>query len=72
MMAARIAPDETTVMLPASRANAQRWIHRTLGRNDGVRDFAPYDHRPTATNLAVLELGEPWLLIEIQIVRGRG
>jgi hypothetical protein len=29
--------------------------------------FAPYDHRPTATNLVVLELGEPEQLIEIQM-----
>ena len=29
--------------------------------------FAPYDHRRTATNLAVLELGEPEQLIEIQM-----
>ncbi len=30
--------------------------------------FEPYDHRPTSTNLAVLELGEPEQLIEIQMV----
>jgi len=30
--------------------------------------FAPYDHRPTSTNMAVLELGEPEQLIEIQMV----
>jgi len=30
--------------------------------------FAPYNHRPTSTNLAVLELGEPEQLIEIQMV----
>ena len=29
--------------------------------------FEPYDHRPTSTNLAVLELGEPEQLIEIQM-----
>jgi len=29
--------------------------------------FAPYNHRPTSTNLAVLELGEPEQLIEIQM-----
>jgi 2-iminobutanoate/2-iminopropanoate deaminase len=29
--------------------------------------FAPHGHRPTATNLAVLELGEPEQLIEIQM-----
>ena len=30
--------------------------------------FAPYNHKPTTTNLAVLELGEPEQLIEIQVV----
>jgi enamine deaminase RidA (YjgF/YER057c/UK114 family) len=30
--------------------------------------FAPYNHKPTSTNLAVLELGEPEQLIEIQVV----
>ena len=29
--------------------------------------FAPYNHRPTSTNIAVLELGEPEQLIEIQM-----
>jgi enamine deaminase RidA (YjgF/YER057c/UK114 family) len=29
--------------------------------------FEPYNHRPTSTNLAVLELGEPEQLIEIQM-----
>jgi 2-iminobutanoate/2-iminopropanoate deaminase len=30
--------------------------------------FAPFNHKPTSTNLAVLELGEPEQLIEIQMV----
>jgi len=30
--------------------------------------FRPYNHKPTSTNLAVLELGEPEQLIEIQVV----
>ena len=30
--------------------------------------FAPYNHKPATTNLAVLELGEPEQLIEIQVV----
>jgi 2-aminomuconate deaminase len=30
--------------------------------------FAPFNHRPTSTNVAVLELGEPEQLIEIQMV----
>jgi 2-iminobutanoate/2-iminopropanoate deaminase len=29
--------------------------------------FAPYAHKPTSTNIAVLELGEPEQLIEIQM-----
>jgi enamine deaminase RidA (YjgF/YER057c/UK114 family) len=29
--------------------------------------FAPYNHKPTSTNVAVLELGEPEQLIEIQM-----
>jgi len=30
--------------------------------------FKPYDHKPATTNLAVLELGEPEQLVEIQVV----
>jgi enamine deaminase RidA (YjgF/YER057c/UK114 family) len=30
--------------------------------------FAPYEHKPATTNMAVLELGEPEQLIEIQVV----
>ena len=30
--------------------------------------FAPYNHNPTTTNMAVLELGEPEQLVEIQVV----
>jgi hypothetical protein len=30
--------------------------------------FAPHNHKPTTTNMAVLELGEPEQLIEIQVV----
>jgi enamine deaminase RidA (YjgF/YER057c/UK114 family) len=29
--------------------------------------FAPFNHKPTSTNVAVLELGEPEQLIEIQM-----
>jgi 2-iminobutanoate/2-iminopropanoate deaminase/2-aminomuconate deaminase len=41
-----------------------------LGRAAAVINsyFAPYGHRPTSTNVAVLELGEPEQLIEIQMV----
>jgi enamine deaminase RidA (YjgF/YER057c/UK114 family) len=30
--------------------------------------FAPFNHKPTTTNMAVLELGEPEQLVEIQVV----
>src|SRR5215468_11981136 len=30
--------------------------------------FAPFNHKPTSTNIAVLELGEPEQLIEIQMI----
>ena len=30
--------------------------------------FAPFNHKPTSTNVAVLELGEPEQLIEIQVM----
>jgi enamine deaminase RidA (YjgF/YER057c/UK114 family) len=30
--------------------------------------FAPFNHKPTSTNMAVLALGEPEQLIEIQMV----
>ncbi len=30
--------------------------------------FRPHNHKPTSTNIAVLELGEPEQLIEIQVV----
>jgi len=41
-----------------------------IGRAAAVIDayFKPYNHRPTSTNMAVLELGEPEQLIEIQMV----
>jgi len=41
-----------------------------IGRASAIIDsyFAPHNHKPTSTNLAVLELGEPEQLIEIQMV----
>src|SRR5437867_10020916 len=41
-----------------------------IGRASAIINsyFAPYDHKPTSTNLAVLELGDPEQLIEIQMV----
>lgn len=40
-----------------------------LGKASAVINsyFAPYNHTPTSTNIAVLELGEPEQLIEIQM-----
>jgi len=41
-----------------------------IGRASAVVSsyFAPFNHKPTTTNLAVLELGEPEQLVEIQAV----
>jgi 2-iminobutanoate/2-iminopropanoate deaminase len=41
-----------------------------IGRSSAVVNsyFAPFQHKPTTTNMAVLELGEPEQLIEIQVV----
>jgi enamine deaminase RidA (YjgF/YER057c/UK114 family) len=41
-----------------------------IGRSSAVVDsyFAPFGHKPATTNMAVLELGEPEQLIEIQVV----
>jgi len=41
-----------------------------IGRASAIINsyFAPYNHKPTSTNLAVLELGDPEQLIEIQMV----
>ena len=41
-----------------------------IGRASAVVNsyFAPYNHKPTPTNMAVLELGEPEQLVEIQVV----
>ena len=40
-----------------------------IGRASAIVDsyFAPFNHKPTSTNIAVLELGEPEQLIEIQM-----
>ena len=40
-----------------------------IGRASRVMNsyFAPFPHKPTSTNIAVLELGEPEQLIEIQM-----
>ena len=41
-----------------------------IGRSSQIVNsyFAPFNHKPTTTNMAVLELGEPEQLIEIQVV----
>jgi 2-iminobutanoate/2-iminopropanoate deaminase/2-aminomuconate deaminase len=41
-----------------------------IGKATGIINsyFAPFSHKPTSTNVAVLELGEPEQLIEIQMV----
>jgi 2-iminobutanoate/2-iminopropanoate deaminase len=41
-----------------------------IGRSSAVVNsyFAPFNHKPTTTNMAVLELGEPEQLVEIQVV----
>jgi 2-iminobutanoate/2-iminopropanoate deaminase/2-aminomuconate deaminase len=41
-----------------------------IGRSSAVVNsyFAPHNHKPTTTNMAVLELGEPEQLVEIQVV----
>ena len=41
-----------------------------IGRSSAVVNsyFAPYKHKPATTNMAVLELGEPEQLVEIQVV----
>ena len=41
-----------------------------IGRSSAIVNsyFAPFKHKPTTTNMAVLELGEPEQLIEIQVV----
>jgi enamine deaminase RidA (YjgF/YER057c/UK114 family) len=40
-----------------------------IGRASAIINsyFAPFNHKPTSTNVAVLELGEPEQLIEIQM-----
>src|SRR5436190_21954906 len=41
-----------------------------IGKSSAVVNsyFAPHNHKPTTTNMAVLELGEPEQLVEIQVV----
>ena len=41
-----------------------------IGKSSAVVNsyFAPYNHKPATTNMAVVELGEPEQLVEIQVV----
>jgi enamine deaminase RidA (YjgF/YER057c/UK114 family) len=41
-----------------------------IGRSSAIINtyFAPFNHKPTSTNVSALELGEPEQLIEIQMV----
>ena len=48
-------------------APGRRWA-TSAGRSRVISSyFAPFNHKPTSTNIAVLELGEPEQLIEIQM-----
>ncbi len=77
---ARRAMDGIMQTLAAANASPKDVVHvfifRTrpragdIGRSSAIVNsyFAPHDHKPTTTNMAVLELGEPEQLIEIQVV----
>jgi enamine deaminase RidA (YjgF/YER057c/UK114 family) len=77
---ARRAMDGIMQTLKAANASPKDVVHvfifRTrpragdIGRSSAIVNsyFAPHDHKPTTTNMAVLELGEPEQLIEIQVV----
>ena len=77
---ARRAMDGIMQTLTAANASPKDVVHvfifRTrpragdIGRSSAIVNsyFAPHDHKPTTTNMAVLELGEPEQLIEIQVV----
>jgi enamine deaminase RidA (YjgF/YER057c/UK114 family) len=75
----RRAMDGIKATLEASGASFKDVVHYfvfrarprmgDIGKASGViaSYFAPYNHKPTSTNVAVLELGEPEQLIEIQM-----
>jgi enamine deaminase RidA (YjgF/YER057c/UK114 family) len=77
---ARRAMDGIMQTLKAANASPKDVVHvfifRTrpragdIGRSSAAVNsyFAPFDHKPTTTNMAVLELGEPEQLVEIQVV----
>jgi 2-iminobutanoate/2-iminopropanoate deaminase len=76
----RAAMDGIKQTLEASAASFKDVVHYfvfrarprigDIGKASAVINsyFAPFNHKPTSTNLAVLELGEPEQLIEIQMV----
>ncbi len=75
----RMAMDGIKQTLEASGATFKDVVHMfvfrarprigDIGKASAVINsyFAPYNHKPTSTNIAVLELGEPEQLIEIQM-----
>jgi enamine deaminase RidA (YjgF/YER057c/UK114 family) len=75
----RRAMDGIKQTLDASRASFKDVVHYfvfrarprmgDIGRASAIIGsyFAPFNHKPTSTNVAVLELGEPEQLIEIQM-----
>ena len=76
----RAAMDGIKQTLEASGASFKDVVHifvlrarprmGDIGKAAGVINsyFRPFNHKPTSTNIAVLELGEPEQLIEIQVV----
>jgi enamine deaminase RidA (YjgF/YER057c/UK114 family) len=80
----RAAMDGIKMTLDAAGASFKDVVHffvfrarprmGDIGKASAVinRYFAPFNHKPTSTNVAVLELGEPEQLIEIPDVRGGG
>jgi 2-iminobutanoate/2-iminopropanoate deaminase len=76
----RAAMDGIKQTLDAARASFKDVVHYfvfrarprigDIGKASAVINsyFAPFNHKPTSTNIAVLELGEPEQLIEIQMI----
>ena len=76
----RAAMDGIKLTLDAAGASFKDVVHYfafrarprmgDIGKVSGVINsyFAQFNHKPTSTNIAVLELGEPEQLIEIQMV----
>jgi len=75
----RAAMDGIKLTLDAANASFKDVVHYfvfrarprmgDIGKASGIINsyFAPFNHKPTSTNVAVLELGEPEQLIEIQM-----